>query len=220
MARRKYAVCFIDDQEDEIARFRQELGERFTVGAGTSIDMALNDLKKHGRSKPDLFLVDLYFSAGPSNVPDPSATLNRARADLLAAEANFYSVLAQLRQTPDEGFRMARELRGSYSQPVVIFTRKGTLDNAIRAYEDEKVSAVIKKPDPPIKQEEIVPSSDLAKLYDEAFANEADHISSAIESVIRRSTWWAKHRTVMLGIAASFFVGVVSSLAVSLSLAL
>jgi len=216
---RKYSVCFIDDQQDEIDRFRQSLGDRFAVGAGTSLRTALDDLKTVGYTKPDLFLVDLYFSAGPSNVADPTATLNRARANLLAAEANFYSVLGQLRQTPDEGFKLARELRGSFTRPVVLFTRKGTLDNAIRAYEDEKVASVIKKPDPPIYLAATASAADLPDLYDKAFAAEADQIASIIETVIRRSTWWAKHRTLILGIAASFFVGVVSSLVVSLPLA-
>ena len=136
----------------------------------------------------------------------------------MATEANFYSVLSQLRQTPDEGFRLARELRGRFGQPIVLFTRKGTLDNAIRAYEDERVAAVIKKPDPPTYLAATASAADLPDLYDEAFEAEADQIASIIESVIRRSTWWAKHRTLILGIAASFFVGVVSSLVVSLPL--
>ena len=55
-----------DDQQDEIDRFCHILGDRFAVGAGTSLDIALEDLRAKGHSNPDLFLVDLYFQAGPT----------------------------------------------------------------------------------------------------------------------------------------------------------
>lgn len=212
MARRKKAVCFIDDQEDELTRFREQMGERFTIGAGTSIENALEELKAHGASKPDLFLVDLYGSEGPSDVDNPIELLSRARAELLVAETNFYQVLAQLRQTPRFGFTIARELRGRYRQPVVIFTRKGTIDNAIQAYEDEEIASVIKKPDPPPSLAASVQPSDLSRLYGEALANSADDIESKIHTIIRRSKWWEKNRA----IGGSFLVGVASSLVVAL----
>ncbi|MCH7677089.1 response regulator [candidate division KSB1 bacterium] len=58
------AICFVDDQEDERNRAEKFLGERFTFGTGSTLDEALKDLESKGASKPDLFLMDMYFPEG------------------------------------------------------------------------------------------------------------------------------------------------------------
>ena len=156
--------------------------------------------------------MDLYGQDGPHDVDNPAELLNQARANLLVAEANFYKVLAELRQSTRFGFKNARELRDHYRQPIVIFTRKGNIDNAITAYEDEKLDAVIKKPDPRPTLAATLKSGDLYRLYGEALQDSADDSQTKIESIIRRSKWWQKNRA----LAATFLLGVTSSTVVAL----
>ena len=51
------SVCFVDDDKDEIRRFRQFMGDRYIVGTGTTLDDALQDLKNRKVRKPDLFVL-------------------------------------------------------------------------------------------------------------------------------------------------------------------
>lgn len=150
MAKRK-TILLVDDQPDEIERVRNFLGGWFNIAAGTTIDGARAELRAQGRKRPDLCLVDLYYPEGPTDSPDPQKELNEARANLLKAEASYYETLAKLRQTTDRGFRNLEQLRAIFRLrrvPIAFFTRKGTLDNAISAYEHSPVTSVIKKPDP------------------------------------------------------------------------
>jgi hypothetical protein len=111
MSRKKYAICLIDDSHAEIRRFRRAFAERFIIGAGTSIDAALEDLRSRRIKSPDIFLVDLYHATAMPEVGDPEASLNRARAKLLRAELEFENTLNELRQNANAGFDILRELR-------------------------------------------------------------------------------------------------------------
>lgn len=67
MLRRKKTICLIDDQVDEIERFRRFLSDRFNVGGGTSIDQALVVVEKglHQQRVPEA------ESRGFFNLADP-----------------------------------------------------------------------------------------------------------------------------------------------------
>lgn len=213
MSEEKIAVCFVDDDLSEIERFRKYLGDRFTVGAGQSIGDALADLKSRGRKKPDVFLLDMYGPEGPyDNTAEIS--LKEARAEYLQAEAHFHKILAQLGQTTRRGYRNVDDLRRKYPRfriPVAFFTRKGTLANAVEAFENDPECPVLKKPDP--SPDELLTAKpkgeELAKLYDRAFHARKGQIADDIERVISRFSWRAKYGDLVVGIA----LGVLASLA-------
>jgi hypothetical protein len=210
LQKKKKAICFIDDDPDEINRFRKNLVSRFIVGAGTSIASAIADLRVSGRDRPDLFLLDMYYPESQPNIRDPHISLNRARAKLLRAEAEFYNTLVDLRQTPEGGFRNLRDVRSLYRLPrvpVAFFTRKGTLDNAVRAYEDEIPCPVIKKPDPGFREAAEVTDEGLTALYDKACSGDIERVMAEIERVIRRSNFWVRHRDLLIGTAIGAAIG-------------
>lgn len=97
LQKKKKAICLIDDDSDEIKRFRTSLAPRLIVGAGTSIASALEDLRASGHERPDLFLLDMYYPESQPDISDPQMRLNKARAKLLRSEAEFYRTLADLR---------------------------------------------------------------------------------------------------------------------------
>ncbi len=214
MARTQKTVCFIDDQRDEIDRFCRSLGRSFIIGAGTSIQEALRELTAKGHDKPDIFLVDMYHGEVAATATE-QPRLNQARANFLRAEAEFNRVLKELRQDADGGFRILRDLRSQFrlpSVPVAFFTRKGTLDNALRAYEDEIPCPIIKKPDP--SPEEVASGRDenLPDLYDRAFDGGADRVAADIERVIRRSSFWVKYGQLLIGAAIGYLTSILSAL--------
>ena len=104
------AICFVDDDPEEIRRFRRLLASRFVVGAGTSLPAALEDLRAQGRERPDVFALDLYFPEGEPNTDDERAELARAWERFLLAKAELAGVLARLRQSPDGGLALARRI--------------------------------------------------------------------------------------------------------------
>jgi len=142
------AVCFVDDDPEELRRFRRLLASRFLVGAGSSLDGALADLRAQGRERPDVFALDLYFPEGEPNTEAERAELGRAWARFLEARAELAAVLARLRQSPAGGLGLARRIGGEFpGVPVAFFTRKGSLEDAIAALE-AGAAAIVKKPDP------------------------------------------------------------------------
>ena len=105
----------------------------------------------------------------------------------LQAQAEFNGVLAQLGQTAEGGFRLARELRQrDRKQVFVFFTRKGTLDDAISAYEDVGALSVIHKPDPNVSE---IHDGQIEKAYDRALQAQAELIAAKIDRAIYRSSW-------------------------------
>jgi hypothetical protein len=59
--RKKYFVCFVDDDPDELSRFKRYFDDSYFVGVGTNFTRALNDLRRRHAGKPDLFVLDMYF---------------------------------------------------------------------------------------------------------------------------------------------------------------
>ena len=60
-ATNKYALCFVDDDPDELARFKKFLGKHYFIGVGTTPARAMRDLKKTYNGKVDLFVLDMFF---------------------------------------------------------------------------------------------------------------------------------------------------------------
>ncbi len=207
----KHAICVVDDQEEVQQRVRRFLGDRFVLGVGASVEEAMRDLRFQGVDRPKLFLIDMYFPEGPTSIDDPAAALNKAKAQVLKAEAKLYELLAKLRQTADVGFREARQAREQFRVPVAFFCGKATVDNVIRAYEEERADAVIKKPDPAPNKAASARPEQLPDLYDDAFAQNAERIAASIERAIFKSRWWVRRASLIAG----FLTGCASSALVS-----
>jgi CheY-like chemotaxis protein len=61
VARKRYAVCFVDDDPDDLRRFKKHFSTSYFIGVGTNFPRALQDLRKTHAGKPDLFVLDMYF---------------------------------------------------------------------------------------------------------------------------------------------------------------
>jgi CheY-like chemotaxis protein len=177
------AVCFVDDDPDEVRRFRLLLGGRFLVGAGTSLPAALADLRGQGRERPDVFALDLYFPRGESNTDEERAELARAWAGFLEAKAELAAVLARLRQSPEGGLALARRVAAEFpGVPVAFFTRKGTLEDAIEAL-DAGAASIVKKPDPDTLEYD---GTSAVEACDAALARDLPKVVRGLERALAR----------------------------------
>jgi DNA-binding NarL/FixJ family response regulator len=207
MPTRRHAICFVDDDPEEVRRFRANLEQYFAIGAGSSLREAVADLP--GGRKPDLFVLDLYFPEGALNTQEQLERLHSARRQFLAAQARFNSVLAALGQRPQGGLGLARRVRDQYGRcACVFFTRKGTLEDAIMAQEFGALK-VMKKPDP---NDADIEGRSLSEAYDLAFNNNSAKIAAEIEDIIKTTSWWWKNKArvqgFVSGVAASVVAGV------------
>jgi DNA-binding response OmpR family regulator len=145
---RKRRLCVVDDDPEELRRFREYMETRFIIGAGTSLDAALEDLRRQGHSSPDLYVLDLYFPQGGTSTQEQLEDLANARKRLLDSHADFASLLAKLGQAPQGGFRLAGRLsRFGQRAPFVFFSRKATAEDVVQGL-DIGALRVIKKQDP------------------------------------------------------------------------
>ncbi len=178
---RKHSLCFIDDDPAEIARFKRAVGGEFFLGAGTSLDAALKDLRAQGKKHADLFVLDMYFPSAGANTAAELSKLGKAWDDFRAAEAALKNVLADLGQSTAGGRALASQIssrRFFGRTPFVFFTRKGNLLDAIEAYEQIGALGVIKKPDP----RGSVSEPERIKAYDDAIVENRDTLIRALES--------------------------------------
>ncbi len=200
----KQRLCVVDDDPEEIRRFRENMGRRFIIGAGTSLDSALDDLRRQGHSSPDLYVLDLYFPQGGSSTQEQLQELAAARKKLLDSEAEFASLLARFGQATQGGFRLADRLsRFGRRAPYVFFSRKATAGDVVQAL-DSGALRVIKKPDPTPEEMATEP---LPKAYDKALARAAHDVARDIEDAISRSTFWWKYGQAVI----AFLLGLLSS---------
>jgi CheY-like chemotaxis protein len=184
VARKRYAVCFVDDDPDDLRRFKKHFSTSYFIGVGTNFPRALQDLRKTHAGKPDLFVLDMYFPNRVNTEVERHA-LDETWEKLCVANNEMSAVLAKMEQTTDGGRRLAQHAK-SQKRPFVFFTRKGDLAGAIEAYENIGALSVIKKPDPPI------PSNKRSKLQikaarDEAMKKLSEQIREKIDQAITRA---------------------------------
>ena len=185
-ASRKYALCFVDDDPDELARFKKFLGKHYFVGVGTTLSRAMRDLKKSYNGKVDLFVLDMYFPT-KLNSSAERELLDQTWEKFCAIENELKTVLAKLEQTIQGGRKHASEVKNRRGQ-FVFFTRKGNLNDAIEAYEDIGALSVIKKPDPSPSSGGTRSRQKMRTARDSALKKLADHISSKIDAAIDRAS--------------------------------
>lgn len=212
MKHSKRSICFVDDDPTELRRFRECLKSDFVIGAGKTLRDAVADLNGRGCEKPDLFVLDMYFSRGPETTEQERVELHQAWGRYRMAQDEFLSVLARLRQSSAGGRNLAREVQERYrSHCYVFFTRKGTLEEGLDALKQGALR-VIKKPDPNPPGDGGEPS---AQEYDLAFKNKAREIASELADVIEQATWWWKHKeafwVALIGLCVGYFASVLAN---------
>ena len=192
--RTKPVLCFIDDDEDELHRFENAMQSHFTCVTATTLDDCGHKLSESGR-KPDLWVLDLYF-------PAPGISTSRAQieemgakyADLEQRLRDFRSYLASIGQGADGGLDLLRKCPLHARAPVVMFTRKGTLDDAIRCL-DAGATAVLKKPMPSALKGS---TAEKKAQLDRALVDRTPYLAEQFRHAIRANTFWHKHKGVIL----------------------
>ncbi len=203
MKQKKKCICFVDDDPAEVSRFKKVFKKLFTVGVGGDVDLALEDLKRSGGKRPNLFLLDMYF--GPHVKPEyrnPIADLDKKIA---IAEAELRALLAKALISAEKGFEQVGTVRARLRQvPIAFFSRKAFLKDALRAH--KQGLPVIEKPDPDESDEGTDDEG-----YDRAMERSANDLAIDFGLIIDRSKWWARNRKWFGGMLAGFiffFLGV------------
>jgi hypothetical protein len=199
----KKSVCYVDDDQDEIRRFRKFMGDRYIVGAGVTLDDALQELEESRVRKPDLFLLDLYY--GPETLPQKRDEIAAADERLSKDEDDFRRLMVASGQSPDAGFNLAAEAQRRYPSTVrALFSRKAFLQDALRAHEMNL--PLLEKPDPDTNNadanDEGATTSD---RLDEAFRRHADQIAKSLDRIVNLNTWWVRNRQRVEGFSTGFF---------------
>jgi len=177
----------------------------FIIGAAQSLDGAIEQLQDKGAGQPRLIVLDLYL---PDAIPTEKAVrkLRAAAADLQRSASRLHAVMAELGQSSTQTFRYLKRIRAkSRHFPVVVFSRKGTLDVARECF-SAGASDVLGKPQPS-RCEPASPET-VEREFDEAMTRAAPGIARSLEDALANSTWWARYRSHV----GTFFLGVLASL--------
>jgi hypothetical protein len=170
MKRDKKLICYVDDDRDEIERFRKNMSRRYEIAAGVSFEEAVSALS--GR-RPDLFLLDLYF--GNKTTPLQRQKILRADRRVTKAEIAIRKLMSEVDQQPEGGYRLAHDVAENYKGiPRAFFSRKAFLEDALRAFEMDV--PLLEKPDP----DPNIPTDG----YDTAFRRGADQVARQIDRLI------------------------------------
>ena len=176
---KKRTVCYVDDDEVEIDRFRRNLGKYYVIGAGTSLDAALDELNRNGIAKPDVILLDLYF--GPLPDEKKREEMTKADVELAARERKVRQLCLDAGLTPEEGFKLADESKKRFRRvPRVFFSRRAFLEDAMRVR--EQGMELLEKPDP-----------GEGENYEIAYELHREAIKRKIDRIISLNTFWARY---------------------------
>jgi hypothetical protein len=185
-ARRRLALCVVDDDPDELARFEKYMKKYFYVGTGSSVEDARTDLQRKHRRKPNLFVLDMYFPTKVTSDAD-RAELDQSWEEFCAAEDKLKTVLGRLGQSSKGGRNLAEQVK-SLGKHFVFFTRKGNLNDAIEAFQHTEALSVIKKPDPQLSAGAPRSKEQTKKARDHAMkelgTNLRDEIKTAVERAV------------------------------------
>jgi len=199
-----YRVCFIDDDKEfEIPLFRDVFADVFDIVSATSYA----ELKSHVASRkdwqPDLFVLDLYFPSGPPDqdatealrtkaltVENDNAQIRPAYRNHLKARDRLQRVLDAHKQGPAGGLELAKKVASDYPEvPIVFYSRKAAIEDAIRCLAAENVWAVERKPTGKDRAQTV----ELAKLAKDRLVSRFEGaISKADADAVKRTKAAAK----------------------------
>ena len=194
-------VCFVDDDENERDRFEQTFAPLFHVRVGEDLRECLSQIP---RSAPDLWVLDLYYpDDGVTNTEEQRAEMNQRFLALDQHRREFLAYLKAIGQGRDGGLAKLRECKEGGAAPTIMFTRKGTIDDAI-ACRDNGAVGVLKKP-MPTDHIGAIEEAELDNAMEESQSYLAGHFLAAIQD----NTHWAKQKGRYLAIC-SLIVGLIA----------
>lgn len=156
-----FRICFIDDDEKfEIPLFCDVFREDFDIVATTDYAELKSQINSRKDWTPDLFVLDLYFPSGPANqnaiealkaeplsLENDKAQIRAAYRNYLKAGERLHSILKAWNQNAYGGLKLVETISIDYPKvPVVFYSRKATLEDAIRCMTVKNVWSVEKKP--------------------------------------------------------------------------
>ncbi len=131
MKEKPTVICFIDDDPVEVQAFKDVFGEDFTVIADSTPDPVLAELKRR-KLRANLFVLDLYFAEGRASSDKERDRMIALKAEVDRSQKALSDYLNAIGQSRDGGLRILRHIRENYPMtPVVFYTRKGTLADAV-----------------------------------------------------------------------------------------
>ena len=161
----------------------------YTCVTATSYSEIQRKLKEQKLS-PDLWVLDLYSaSQGSTNSPQQRAEMVERYAELEHKTHEFRAYLETVHQGASGGIKQLQRCRDDYHVPVVMFTRKGNLEDAIECFE-AGAAAVLKKAMPPALEGDA--AAKIAQL-DKAMMDDADHLKNYFVDNIKLGTFWYRH---------------------------
>jgi CheY-like chemotaxis protein len=124
-------VCFVDDDPAEVTAFKNVFGGRFTVVADTTPQAVIGELRRR-RLRANLFVLDLYFAQGRESSEAERGRMVELKGQVDRTRQELSAYLSGIGQSRDGGLEILEYLQSNYpATPVVFYTRKGTLDDAV-----------------------------------------------------------------------------------------
>lgn len=201
----KKVVCFIDDDEAEINRFESAFKNDYICIGAQSFSDCCEKLKKQNL-KPSLFVLDLFFSAdGMENTKEQLFEMNNKYAQLQEDTEKFKMYLAEIKQGKDGGIHMLKLCQDNFNAPVIMLTRKGTLEDAVECI-DKGAKAVYKKPMP---REWPLDIDEQKKAMDKAMLESRILFVDKFNYFIKENTFVKRYKSVIsfvLGVIIGYFI--------------
>ena len=159
MAMRK--ICFIDDDAVfEVPLFRETFFDEFDLLCGTSFEEVYTQIKSRKDWQPDLFVLDMYSGVGAPDqatirmladnkleLPEDRGQLREAFRNYVAATDRFRALLHAWKQDAQGGQDLARKVNTAFPHtPIVFYSRKAILEDAVRCMQQNEVVKVLLKP--------------------------------------------------------------------------
>lgn len=199
-------ICFIDDDENELERFRKIMENDYNCIIGQSYKDCVAKLENAGLKKPHLWIVDLFFpKEGNQNSLEEIQEMNDRYAKLRKETLDFRNYLNNINQDNEGGLRLLERCKKNYHAPVIMFTRKGTLDDAILCM-DKGADAILRKPMPDKWSENRNEQKD---ALDQAMLDCKKNLIDKFEEVIERNKWWHRYKaklTFVVGTVLGYFI--------------
>jgi CheY-like chemotaxis protein len=121
----------VDDDPVEVEVFRRVFGDEFEVVASTGLDAVLERLREVG-NRPRLFVLDLYFPRDRESTQAERARMIKLKEDVEQAQRRLSEYMSSIGQDRSGGVGLLEQVRKKCpGVPVVFYTRKGTLEDAI-----------------------------------------------------------------------------------------
>jgi len=201
-------VCFIDDDDRfEIPLFRKVFGGDFDLITATTWGRCRQQIRQRDTFDPQLFILDMHL---PYRRPDNGKVKRLARKPLqlrgdqgqlrqafinhTLADDRLRELIRAHGQGFQGGLRLMRTIKASYPQvPVVFYTRKATLAEAILAIAAGAADVVRKPTAPTDRQTRLLAARRrprLLRLFKQAAGDRLDHMQPAARTLSNLAKRW------------------------------